>query len=116
MGASEWRLIGNLADIPKSGARRVRIGEVEVGVFRTANDQLFALEDVCPHLGGPLSEGIVHGNSVTCPLHNLVIDLESGQSVDPEPKCVRSCMIRLEGEQIFLSDPDLRELASKQLS
>ena len=116
MGASQWRLIGHLSDIPRSGARRVRVGEVEVGVFRTSNDQLFALEDVCPHLGGPLSEGIVHGNSVTCPLHNLVIDLESGQSVAPESQCVRSCMIRLEGDQIFLSDIGLRELASKQIS
>ena len=113
MATAEWRLIGVLNDIPKSGARRVRIGKVDVGVFRTSNDKLYALEDTCPHLGGPLSEGIVHGNSVTCPLHNLVIDFESSESIEPEPKCVRSCMVRLEGENVYLHEPDLRELVTK---
>lgn len=116
MASSEWRLIGVLADIPRSGARRIRIGELDVAVFRTANDELYAFQDTCPHLGGPLSEGIVHGNSVTCPLHNLVIDLETGQSIEPDPKCVRSCTVRLEGEQVYVSNPDLRELVTQQLS
>lgn len=115
MATTEWRLIGVLADIPRSGARRIRIGEVDVAVFRTANDELYALQDTCPHLGGPLSEGIVHGNSVTCPLHNLVIDLETGKSIEPNPECVRSCTVRLEGEQVFVSKPDLLELVTQQL-
>lgn len=110
MATTEWRLIGVLDDIPRSGARRIRIGGVDIGVFRTANNELFALEDTCPHLGGPLSEGIVHGNSVTCPLHNLVINLDTGRSIEPDPQCVRSCMVRLVGEQVYVSKPDLREL------
>ena len=116
MSTNEWRLIGTVEDIPRSGARRIRIGEVDVGVFRTANDEVFALEDVCPHLGGPLSEGIVHGNRVTCPLHNMVIDLETGLSMEPTPKCVRSCLVRLEGEKVYLSKPDLREIVTQPIN
>lgn len=109
-------MIGVLADIPRTGARRVRIGSINIAVFRTSKNRLFAIEDVCPHLGGPLSEGIVHENSVTCPLHNLVIDLEKGRSVEPEPKCVRSCMVRIEGEEVYISKTNLRELVTKQIS
>lgn len=116
MSTNKWRLIGSVTDIPRSGARRIRIGAVDVGVFRTANDDVFALEDVCPHLGGPLSEGIVHGNKVTCPLHNMVIDLATGQSEEPAPRCVRTCLVRLEGEEVYLSKPDLRELVSERVS
>ena len=114
MAAQEWQKVGSLSDIPKLGARKIRVGDMNVGVFRTADDKLFALEDVCPHLGGPLSEGIVHGKSVTCPLHNMVIDLESGQSVEPDPKCVRSCKVRRDGDAIYLNYLDLRELVTKR--
>ncbi|TBN38331.1 nitrite reductase small subunit NirD [Paracoccus subflavus] len=72
--------IGSLDDIPRQGARVVKTAQGCVAVFRTADDQVFALEDRCPHRGGPLSEGIVHGTSVTCPLHNWVFDLNSGQA------------------------------------
>lgn len=112
----EWRIIGQLKDIPKLGARQIRVGDVTLGVFRAADDRLFALEDACPHLGGPLSQGIVHGKSVTCPLHNLVVDLESGQSVEPESQCVRSCRVRREGDVVYLNNPDLRELVNKRAS
>lgn len=115
MVVTDWHLIGTIEDIPKSGARRIRLGEIDVGVFRTATDRVFALEDACPHLGGPLSEGIVHGTEVTCPLHNMVFDLETGQSVEPNPKCVRSCMVRIEGDQVYLSKPDLREIVTKRI-
>ena len=115
MTTTEWHCVGVLDDIPRSGARRIRIGEVDVGVFRTADNELFAVEDACPHLGGPLSEGIVHGNSVTCPLHNLVISLETGKSMEPDPKCVRSCVVRLEGERVYVSKADLRELVTHSI-
>lgn len=70
--------IGPLTDIPREGARVVKTRLGCVAVFRTATDQVFALDDRCPHKGGPLSEGIVHGTHVTCPLHNRVFDLATG--------------------------------------
>ena len=75
---SDWIDIAALNDIPKRGARVVRTRLGCIAVFRTNDDQVFAIEDTCPHKKGPLSEGIVHGASVTCPLHNWVFDLETG--------------------------------------
>ena len=73
--------IGKLSDIPRQGARCVVTPRGRIAVFRTAEDHVFALEDRCPHKGGPLSQGIVHGGAVTCPLHNMVIALETGHAM-----------------------------------
>ena len=76
-----WKTICRVDEIPRLGARKVtRKSGGDIAVFRTADDRVFALLDRCPHKGGPLSQGIVHGNSVTCPLHNWVIDLSTGRA------------------------------------
>lgn len=75
-----WIDIGAVTDIPLRGARKIRTVMGCVAVFRTEADEVFAVADVCPHKGGPLSEGIVHGQSVTCPLHNWVFDLNTGHA------------------------------------
>ena len=80
MTDTQWTDVGALDQIPRRGARVVRTPQGCVAVFRTADDQAFALEDRCPHKGGPLSQGIVHGKSVTCPLHNWVLSLETGEA------------------------------------
>ena len=99
----DWVEIGKLEDIPKLGARIVRTDEGDIAVFRNADDEVFALRDRCPHKGGPLSQGIVHGRKVTCPLHNWNINLDSGQAVAPDEGCAASFPIRMEGNTIFLS-------------
>lgn len=76
-----WVDVGAVTDIPLRGARRAPSPRGDVAIFRTGDGQVFALMDVCPHKGGPLSQGIVHGRSVTCPLHGRVIDLASGDGV-----------------------------------
>src|SRR5262249_58298675 len=73
-----WFDVGALDVIPVRGARTVKTPRRDIAIFRTANDEIFALENKCPHKGGPLSEGIVHGRKVACPLHNWVINLEDG--------------------------------------
>ena len=75
-----WIDIGAIDDIPLQGARVVKTPLGCLAVFRTADDTVFALEDRCPHKNGPLSQGIVHDRFVTCPLHNWVISLETGQA------------------------------------
>ena len=95
--------IGAAQDIPRLGARVVRIGERRIAVFRTADDQYFALDDRCPHRGGPLSQGIVHGTRVTCPLHNFVIALDSGEAVAPDQGCVARHTIRNEDGRLRLA-------------
>ena len=99
---SAWIEIGRLEDIPRLGARVVRRPERNVAIFRTATDQVFALEDRCPHKGGPLSQGIVHGCRVTCPLHNMVIELESGVAVAPDEGVAAKVPVKIESGRIFL--------------
>ena len=74
---TSWIEIGALNDIPVLGSRIVRTASGDIAVFRTADDEVFALDDRCPHKGGPLSQGIVHNKRVTCPLHNFVIELRA---------------------------------------
>lgn len=83
-----WIEIGRVEDIPRLGARTVETDDGPIAVFRTANDSIFAVHNRCPHKGGPLSEGIVSGRMVACPLHNWVIDLSSGQALPPDEGCV----------------------------
>lgn len=90
----EWIEIGRIEDIPRLGARTVQTAGGPVAVFRTADDAVFALRNRCPHRGGPLSEGIVSGRLVVCPLHNWTIDLTSGQALPPDEGCTPALPVR----------------------
>jgi nitrite reductase (NADH) small subunit len=74
-----WIDVGAVTDVPLRGARRVPTPQGAVAVFRTGDGKVFALRDLCPHKAGPLSQGIVHGHAVACPLHNWTIDLATGE-------------------------------------
>ena len=100
---SNWIEIGELKDIPRLGSRVVRTAAGNIAVFRTESDEVFALDDRCPHKGGPVSQGIVHNRRVTCPLHNFVIELESGRAVAPDEGCTRSHPAKVEGGIVWLS-------------
>lgn len=89
-----WLEVGNLQDIPQLGSRLVETPQGNIALFRTSDDQVFAIADRCPHKGGPLSQGIVHGHVVTCPLHSWKIDLSSGEAVAPDVGCVNRYAIR----------------------
>ena len=111
--APDWKLIGRVEDIPRLGARRVaREQGADVAVFRTADDRVFALLDRCPHKGGPLSQGIVFGESVACPLHNWNIGLADGRAAAPDEGSTPAFAVKLQGEQVFL---DADELTTKAL-
>lgn len=97
-----WHDIGCIDDIPRRGARCVATPQGRIGVFRTADDRVFAIEDHCPHRGGPLTQGIVHGASVTCPLHNWVISLETGKALGADEGAVRTIPVMVEGERISI--------------
>lgn len=101
--SENWIEVGSLNDIPKQGARVVRTDKGDIAVFRTADDEVFALRDKCPHKGGPLSQGIVHGKRVACPLHDWKIHLDSGNAVAPDEGCAASYPVKMEGESIMLS-------------
>lgn len=106
--STSWIAIGKVSDVPLRGARCVVTPMGKIGVFRTAENDIYAMEDHCPHKGGPLTQGIVHGTSVTCPLHNWVIDLETGQALGADEGSVKTLPIRLDGDVIELGlDPAL---------
>ena len=107
---SEWKKICLVTDIPVLGSRRVaRANGVDVAVFRNDQDGVFALLDRCPHKGGPLSQGIVFGTSVACPLHNWTIGLADGCAKAPDEGCTPKFSVKVTDGNVFL---DSEELAS----
>ncbi len=107
-----WQAVCKVSDIPTLGARRVaRAHSVPVAIFRTATDEVFALLDSCPHKGGPLSQGIVFGNSVACPLHNWTIELNNGCAKAPDVGCTTSFACKVEDGTVFLDAQELRSKA-----
>ncbi len=104
-----WVDVGPLDDIPVRGARVIKTPAGCLAVFRSAPDEVFAIEDRCPHGGGPLSQGIVHGKAVTCPLHNWVISLETGEAQGADEGRVKTFSLKLAEGRILL---DLAALAA----
>ena len=110
---SNWKKICLVEDIPVLGARRVaRAQGMDVALFRNDQDQVFALLDRCPHKGGPLSQGIVFGSSVACPLHNWTISLADGTARAPDVGCTPRFNVKVESGVVHL---DAEELASHAL-
>jgi nitrite reductase (NADH) small subunit len=112
MKMKEWTVICRVEDIPVLGSRRVaRPVGMDVAVFRNDQDQVFALLDRCPHKGGPLSQGIVFGTSVACPLHNWTIGLEDGCAKSPDEGCAVKFACRVDAGQVLLDPMELATLA-----
>ena len=97
-----WTRACRVEQIPVLGARVVKSVLGNIAVFRNADDEIFALDDKCPHKGGPLSQGIVHGRKVACPLHNWNIRLEDGCAVAPDQGCTKSYPVKVEAGEVFL--------------
>ena len=108
-----WKPICRVDDIPVLGARRVQRAQgLEMAVINTKTDGVFALLDRCPHKGGPLSQGIVFGHSVACPLHNWTIGLDNGAAREPDEGCTPSFAVRVDAGMVYL---DADELATRAL-
>ncbi len=108
-----WTPVCRVDDIPVLGSRRmVRRHGPAVAIFRNAEDQVFALLDRCPHKGGPLSQGIVFGDSVACPLHNWTIGLADGAARAPDQGCTARFSVRVQAGEVFL---DAEELATRAI-
>lgn len=112
MKANDWQVICRVEDIPVLGARRVaRERGIDVAVFRNDQDEVFALLDRCPHKGGPLSQGIVFGTSVACPLHNWTISLDDGRAKAPDEGCTQRFSCRVDAGNVMLDPVELATLA-----
>ena len=100
--AGEWKALCPLTEIPVLGSRVVRSRHGDIAVFRNADDEVFAMHDKCPHKGGPLSQGIVHGRQVTCPLHGWKLDMASGEAVTPDVGCSKPFAVKVENGVVLL--------------
>lgn len=116
MEQRDWIQITIGENIPRREGRSVQVGGLTVAIFNLG-DRFVALENRCPHRGGPLADGIVSsaGNAVTvtCPLHNWRICAASGQVLKPdagEPACVRTFDVKVEAGVVLLAvDRDVAE-------
>ena len=109
---STWKSICRVDDIPVLGARRVeRSHSTAVAIFRNTEDKIFALLDSCPHKGGPLSQGIVFGESVACPLHNWTIGLADGCARAPDAGCTQRFSVTVDAGVVHLDLDELNGMA-----
>lgn len=112
--SQDWQIICNVDDIPVLGARVVkRPAPTNVAIFRNSENKIFALLDKCPHKGGPLSQGIVFGERVACPLHNWSIELPTGCAVSPDEGCTQKFSVKIEADQVYLDTNELLSLATE---
>ena len=101
---AEWKMICKIEEISPLGARVVQqTNGGDIAIFRTSEDEVFALHDKCPHKGGPLSQGLVHGKRVTCPMHGWNIQLESGEAVAPDVGQCGKFEVKVEGGNVYLA-------------
>ncbi|MEC9198898.1 MAG: nitrite reductase small subunit NirD [Pseudomonadota bacterium] len=107
-----WTDIAALDDIPLRGARIVKTHAGCVAVFRTDENEVFAVSDTCPHKGGPLSEGIVHGKKVTCPLHNWVFSLETGEAQGADEGQIATYSVRVENGRVLMDLSQISKVAA----
>ena len=99
----DWLDIGWLNEIPVRGARTVPVeGGEEIAVFRTSDNHVFALLNKCPHKQGPLSQGIVHGHNVACPLHNWTIALATGEAQGEDKGCTPTIPVKIDGGRVLI--------------
>lgn len=100
--AGSWVKVVKLTDIPKLGSRVIKTDHEDIAIFRNSKDQVFAVLDACPHKQGPLSQGIVHGDSVTCPLHNWKIDLATGEALGADEGCTATFPSKVVDADVFI--------------
>jgi nitrite reductase (NADH) small subunit len=102
-----WEKVTTIDEIPVLGSRIIQAPIGQIALFRNSEDEIFAVLDKCPHKGGPLSQGIVHGKTVTCPLHSWNIDLSTGCAVAPDEGCAKSFEVKVESGVVWLNRQEL---------
>lgn len=111
--STQWKAICDVKEIPVLGSRIVhRDSKPNIAIFRNGEDKIFALLDQCPHKGGPLSQGIVFGERVACPLHNWNIELQSGCADAPDEGCTQKFTVKIEMGKVYLDAAEMNAAAS----
>lgn len=100
---AKWIKITEVENIPSMGSRVVQYGDIEIAIFKTRDGSIFAINNVCPHKQGKLSEGLIHESVVTCPMHNWDIDLKSGKALGNDSGCTNVYESKIESNIIYLN-------------
>jgi nitrite reductase (NADH) small subunit len=104
---TKWIEVVELDHIPVLGSRLIKTRTKSIAVFRSTDNQVFAINDACPHKKGPLSQGIMHGTTVTCPLHNWKLNLASGEVLAPDQGCANTYPVKIVEGKVYLQlDPE----------
>ncbi len=106
--STTWVRIARCGDIPLREGRAVKVGCREIAIFNLG-EHFLAVENRCPHKGGPLADGIVSGTAVVCPLHAWKLSLETGKGLSgpSASTCVETFRTRVEGGIVLLELSDL---------
>jgi len=100
---SNWIKITEVENIPSMGSRVVHYGDIEIAIFKTRDNSVFAINNECPHKQGKLSEGLVHGTNVTCPMHNWDIDLKNGEALGGDSGCTNVYESKIENDCFYIN-------------
>ena len=100
---AKWIKIVETENIPEMGSRKVVVGEEEIALFKTRDGSIFAINNICPHKQGKLTEGLVHEKIVTCPLHNWDIDLASGEALGNDSGCTNVYESKVESGFLYIN-------------
>lgn len=104
---NKWTAVVELEQIPVLGSRLIKTRTQSIAVFRGSDNQVFAINDSCPHKQGSLSQGMMHGTTVTCPLHSWKLNLASGEVLEPDQGCINTYPVNVIEGQVYLQlSPD----------
>ena len=112
MNTPRWVRIASTESVPPREGRAVRVGEHEIALFNLGN-RFLAVDNRCPHRGGPLADGIVAGGAIVCPLHAWKVCLESGTVQRPADAaaCIRTYPAKVESDIVWIAIPGQTEHA-----
>ncbi|MBI5197366.1 MAG: nitrite reductase small subunit NirD [Nitrospirae bacterium] len=99
-----WVRISKLSEVPRGEGRIIHVGDRVIALFHPDSGVLRAIDNACPHRGGPLAHGILAGESVICPLHGWKIDLKTGEAMGDHGS-VMTYPVMIEQEWILLGLP-----------
>ncbi|AVQ33777.1 MULTISPECIES: nitrite reductase small subunit NirD [Staphylococcus] len=94
--------VAHMSEIEPLIGKKVIVGDKQIGLFLTEDGELKAINNVCPHKQGPLSEGTVSGHYVFCPLHDQKIDLNTGEVQEPDEGCVETYEVEIIDDEVYL--------------
>ncbi|MBS3171678.1 non-heme iron oxygenase ferredoxin subunit [Candidatus Woesearchaeota archaeon] len=93
--------VANKSEVKEDQGKLVNVNGKELALFNIKGE-FFAIENICPHRGGPLSEGFLEGNNVNCPWHGWQFDVKTGQNIMPGIGKLNTYKVLVEGEEVFI--------------